>query len=151
VATASGGIVYDPSNPTSTKSSSAASATATSTTTTSSSSADTSAAANPTGIFAITEEVLDFARVAVLYILQQGTLDSAANAQTTLQHFFSLESFTNAAAMNVSLGNGAFTDLVGFTVNLGNGTVGAKNASVTRRMVGEGIWARSTRLWETPL
>lgn len=144
VATGSGGIVFDPSNPSATTA-------AIVSTSTSMSSAESSAAANPSGIFAITEEVLDFARVAVLYILQQTTLDEAASAQSTLQHFFSLESFTNKAAMNVSLGNGAFTDLVGFSVNVGNGSIGAKNASVTRRMVGMGMWKRSERLWETPL
>jgi hypothetical protein len=154
VATGSGGIVFDPSNPSSTSTSTTA---ARASSTISSSAAQSSAVANPTGIFSITEEVLDFARVAVLYILQQGTtngaspLDAAASAQTTLQHFFSLESFTNAAAMNVSLGNGAFADLVGFSVNLGNGTVGSRNASLTRRLAEPEVWGRGARLWETPL
>jgi hypothetical protein len=102
---------------------------------------------SPSGIFSITEEVLDFARVAVLYILQQKNLEQATNAQGTLQHFFSLESFTNAAAQNVSVGGNNFVNLVGFSVNTGNGSVGAANSSLTKRS----SWEENVRLWETPL
>jgi len=132
VATSSGGIIYDNSSPPSIA-------------TSSSSSAQTSL--SPSGIFSITEEVLDFARVAVLYILQQENLEQATNAQGTLQHFFSLESFTNAAAQNLSVGGNNFVNLVGFSVNIGNRSVGAANSSLTKRT----SWGENVRLWDTPL
>jgi hypothetical protein len=116
-ASTSNGIIYD--------SSAAPSVTASAT--------SSSASANPTSAFAITEEVLDFARVAVLYVLQQEQLDSAASAQTALQKFFSADSFTNRAAMNVSLGNSNSVNLVTFAVDVGNGTIGAKNSSLSKR------------------
>jgi len=73
---------------------------------------------------AVTEEVLDFARVAVLFILQQETLDSAVTAQSALQRFFSSDTTTDAAAQNVNIGNGNTVNLVAFSVHLGNGSVG---------------------------
>ncbi|CZR70041.1 related to cell wall mannoprotein [Phialocephala subalpina] len=139
----SAGIIYDSS----THSSSSASKTSSASTSTSSAS---SAATNPLGLFNITEEVLDFARVAVLYILQQEQLDSAVTAQSGLQKFFSLQSFTNMAAANVSLGNGNLVDLLAFTVNVGNGTVGSKNVSAVSSKVRRRepqLPRRSTELW----
>lgn len=133
IATASGGIIYDAG------------------TSTSSATASPTASVIPTSVFPITEEVLDFARVAVLYILQQENLEQATNAQSTLQHFFSLESFTNMAAANVSLGNDNVINLVRFSVNLGNGSVGAVNSSLTRRGGVESWGGGIARLWETPL
>jgi len=123
----SNGIIYDPSAAPS------ATAPATSSSASSSSVSSSSASANPTAAFAITEEVLDFARVAVLYVLQQEQLDNAVSAQTALQKFFSAESFTNRAAMNVSLGNSNSVNLVTFAVDVGNGTVGARNNSLSKR------------------
>lgn len=99
-------------------------------------------------MFNITQEVLDFARVAVLYILQQEELNAAITAQTALQHFFSVQAFTNMAAANVSLGNGNLVDLLTFTVNAGNGTVGGRNVSaVGKRWEERQLSRRSIRLW----
>ena len=129
------GILYDPTSAY-TSSDSTPSAT--------SSAAASKASAYPNAVFSITEEVLDFARVAVLFVLQQEELDAAVSAQTSLQHFFSLESFTNKAAQNVSLGNGNTANLLDFSVNLGNGSVGSANASVTKRSL---TGRRSVNLW----
>ena len=90
--------------------------------------------------------MLDFARIAVLFVLQQEDLDSAVTAQGNLQHFFSLESFTNKAAANVSLGGGNWVDLLSFSVDLGNGSVGAANARAMSRR-GGGLDGRSRVLW----
>jgi hypothetical protein len=145
-ASTSNGIVYDPNSP----------STATTPSTTvptdgipAPTTATTSQTAVPTALFLVTEEVLDFARVAVLFILQQENLDNAITAQSALQHFFSLESFENMAAVNVSLGNGNNANLLAFSLNLGNGTVGAPNA--TAMATKRSLTGRSGLLWETPL
>lgn len=69
---------------------------------------------------------LDFARVAVLYILQVSSeLNYAITAQLNLQSYFSNgETTAGAAAItrNVSLGNGYSCDLKTLVVELGNGT-----------------------------
>ncbi|PQE13551.1 Epidermal growth factor- type 3 protein [Rutstroemia sp. NJR-2017a WRK4] len=83
----------------------------------------TTSTINPTGVFVVTEEVLDFARVTVLFILQEEALDSAIAAQSALQKFFSQMSFENLAALNVSMGQGNSVNLVEGRVVLGNGTV----------------------------
>ncbi|TVY44215.1 hypothetical protein LSUB1_G002340 [Lachnellula subtilissima] len=100
--------------------------------------------ASPTSTFTVTEEVMDFARVVVLYVLQQEELESAESAQTALQKFFTQsDTFTTNAAMNVSLGSGNTVNLLGFSVNVGNGTVGTKNTSQRRRDLSR----RSANLW----
>jgi len=90
---------------------------------------------NPTADFTVTEEVLDFARVAVLFILQEDGLSDASQAQSVLQRFFTGASpspprgqlaSTNEAAMNLDLGNGNTINLVNLGVNIGNGTVGSR-------------------------
>jgi predicted RNase H-like nuclease len=91
--------------------------------------------------------VLDFARVAVLFVLQQETLDSAETAQTSLQHFFTLSSSTIHAAQNLSLGNGNTVDLLDLSIDLGNGSVGAANATATKRSL---TGQRSIKLWSVP-
>jgi hypothetical protein len=144
-ASTSNGIVYDPNSP--------STATTPSTTVpTEGIPAPTTTAtqtAVPTALFLVTEEVLDFARVAVLFILQQENLDNAVTAQGALQHFFSLESFENMAAVNVSLGNGNNANLLAFSLNLGNGSVGTPN--VTAMSTKRSLTGRSGLLWETPL
>lgn len=130
------GIIYDSAatpSPTATASSASSSGEATS----------SSSTASPTAHFTITEEVLDFARVAVLFVLQQEQLDSAVSAQSALQKFFAPDSFNNNAAMNISLGNGNSINLVSFSVEVGNGTVGAKSSSSSRRH----LHGRRARLW----
>ncbi|KAH7333083.1 hypothetical protein BKA65DRAFT_39481 [Rhexocercosporidium sp. MPI-PUGE-AT-0058] len=85
---------------------------------------------DPNATFSITEEVLDFARIAVLYVLQQDALENAITAQSTLQTWFKGQSYTNQAAMNISIGHGNAINLLAFQVVVGNGTVGAKNTSL---------------------
>ncbi|KAI9642514.1 hypothetical protein NHQ30_009319 [Ciborinia camelliae] len=87
----------------------------------------TTSTIDPTAVFTITEEVLDFARVIVLFVLQQKNLDNAVTAQGQLQKFFNQESFENLAAMNLSVGAGNTVNLLEYKVDLGNGTVGQKN------------------------
>ncbi|ESZ99557.1 hypothetical protein SBOR_0122 [Sclerotinia borealis F-4128] len=91
----------------------------------------TTSTIDPTAVFTITQEVLDFARVTVLFVLQQENLDNAVTAQGQLQKFFNQQSFENLAAMNVSMGGGNTINLVEFKVDLGDETVGQRN-TVTR-------------------
>ncbi|KND89857.1 hypothetical protein TOPH_05422 [Tolypocladium ophioglossoides CBS 100239] len=90
----------------------------------------------PTGMFTVTEEVIDFARVAMLYILQEESVDAAENAQTELQRFFSRASrsktqlgsqVTQQDAAKVAIGGDNSIDLVDFAVDIGKGPVGRKN------------------------
>ncbi|KAK4214107.1 hypothetical protein QBC37DRAFT_160769 [Rhypophila decipiens] len=87
----------------------------------------------PTAVFAITEEVLDFARVAVLYILQEKTLSDAETAQVTLQRFFSSAkpglSPSVDAAFNVTVGNSNSVNLVDFQVSTGGTPIGGRPTS----------------------
>jgi len=83
----------------------------------------------------------------MLYVLQQEDVDAAVSAQSHLQHFFSLESFTNAAASNISLGGVNMINLLGFTIDVGNGTVGSAAANISRRSGDEGGGARLARLY----
>ena len=95
----------------------------------------------PTGTFMVTEETLDFARVVVLFVLQEETLSNAESAQNALQRFFTSASesylgtgtsVTPDQARNVSLGNGNTIDLVNFVVDLGDGTVGGSGQEASR-------------------
>ncbi|KAL3419963.1 hypothetical protein PVAG01_08462 [Phlyctema vagabunda] len=90
-----------------------------------SSSTATSATASS---FQVTEKILDFSRVAVLFVLQQEALDNAITAQSAIQRFFTASTSTSATAANISIGNGNTINLVDLSVNLGNGTVGSNNA-----------------------
>lgn len=72
--------------------------------------------------FNTTQNVRNFARVAVLFLLQLNDLDTASAAQTELQHFFDTRNITNEEALNVTLGGGNFANLVAMSVQLGNGT-----------------------------
>ena len=107
-----------------------------------------SAAPGPSATFAAVEETLDFARVAVLFILQEKSLNDAESAQVTLQRFFSTASAGRAAggvgvgsgggvdvgqARNVSLGNGNSVDLVNFRVDTGKGARGGRSSGAARR------------------
>jgi hypothetical protein len=102
----------------------------------------TSSVPSATAAFAVTEETLDFARVAVLYILQEESLSNAETAQVSLQKFFNSASSgaTNGgvntqAARNVTVGNGNSVDLVDFSVDTGasGGAVGRKTVSLKAR------------------
>lgn len=86
-------------------------------------------AAEPTATFAVTEEVLDFARVAVLYVLQEEGTDAAETAQTDLQGFFTKVSegaVGDDEAASLNFGGDNVIDLVDFTVNVGDGPVGSR-------------------------
>lgn len=104
-------------------------------TSTLSSSTSTSATASPaatSATFTVTQEVLDFARVGVLFVLQVDTLGDASTAQSSLQTFFGSSSISIAAASNISLSNGNSIDLVNFHIDAGTGLVGSKTTSAKR-------------------
>ncbi|KAI9739912.1 MAG: hypothetical protein M1818_004968 [Claussenomyces sp. TS43310] len=79
--------------------------------------------ASSPAFFTVTPEVLDFARVVVLYVLQQAELNSAIVAQTEITNFLEVR-LGDAAAMNVSLGNGNSVDFVKLIVDAGGQRVG---------------------------
>ncbi|KAK4162497.1 hypothetical protein QBC43DRAFT_76704 [Cladorrhinum sp. PSN259] len=89
-----------------------------------------SGVAIPRPTFSVTEEVLDFARVAVLFILQENQLTDAERTQVALQRFFTSAGGTNGvtveSARNITVGSGRSVDLVDFTVDAGSrkGVVG---------------------------
>ncbi|KAK5654358.1 hypothetical protein OQA88_7267 [Cercophora sp. LCS_1] len=95
----------------------------------------------PSVSFRVTDEVLDFARVAVLFILQEETINDAKNGQVTLQRFFNTASpgstgVSVEAARNVTLGNGNTVDLVDFRVDTRNdGVIGGTPAVKARAPV----------------
>lgn len=82
--------------------------------------------------FPVTDQMLDFARVSVLFVLQQETLQNAEAAQLALQGFFTAAGqgsaapspVTPAQARNLTLGNGNSVNLIDFTVDVGGGPVG---------------------------
>lgn len=82
----------------------------------------------PTRSFSVNEEVLDFARVAVLFILQEDGVAEASRAQSVLQRFFAQsdeDSRPSAEqASSVDLGNGNAIDLVNFRIDAGTGVMG---------------------------
>ncbi|KAF2199036.1 hypothetical protein GQ43DRAFT_133909 [Delitschia confertaspora ATCC 74209] len=66
---------------------------------------------------------LDFARVVILLVLQETRkVDSAANAQESLQDFFNDHDEFGRSEDSVLLGNGYKVDLGALTLDLGNGT-----------------------------
>jgi hypothetical protein len=104
--------------------------------------ADTTAPTNVPLNFTVTEEVLDFARVAVLFILQEDNLDNAEAAQTSLQRLFtsasqakddSSRAVTVDQARNVTLGNRHSVDLVNKRVDTGGNLVGGSIASTEQQ------------------
>ncbi|KAI9904129.1 hypothetical protein N3K66_000658 [Trichothecium roseum] len=82
--------------------------------------------------FNVTQEVLDFARVAVLYVLQEQSFDYAETAQSDLQRFFSDsgKGITERQAYNLTIGGSNTVNLVGYRLDLGEGVVGK---SLTKR------------------
>ncbi|KAH7037232.1 uncharacterized protein B0I36DRAFT_313583 [Microdochium trichocladiopsis] len=92
----------------------------------------------PTSTFQVTDTTLDFARVAVLFILQETTLNQVASSQNLLQKFFtkarpSAGGVTVEEARKVSLGPGMTIDFVDLFINLGNGNIGGGPAPSRRR------------------
>ncbi|KAM0561161.1 hypothetical protein ACHAPJ_003665 [Fusarium lateritium] len=82
----------------------------------------------PTGKFAITNEVLDFARVAVLYVLQQDDLDSAQDAQSSIGKFLAKarkdDGVSTKEAASLSIGDKKTVDLLRYKLTLGSKTIG---------------------------
>ena len=100
--------------------------------------------AAPTAAFTASEDALDFARVAVLYILQKDSLADAETAQMTLQRLLgSGDGITVGAAQNVTLGGGRSIDLVDFVLDMGGsgGKVGLTSAAVKARGDAAAGWA----------
>jgi hypothetical protein len=83
---------------------------------------------SPTHKFQITNEVLDFARVAVLFVLQQQDVDSAQNAQSSIDKFFAKARKDDGVlvkdAENVSIGDKKSVDLLRYKITIGSSTVG---------------------------
>ncbi|RGP77914.1 hypothetical protein FLONG3_3983 [Fusarium longipes] len=83
---------------------------------------------NPVHKFQITNEVLDFARVAVLFVLQQQDVDSAQNAQSSIDKFFAKarkdDGVLAKEAENVSIGDKKSVDLLRYKITLGSDTIG---------------------------
>lgn len=80
---------------------------------------------------AATVSILDFARIAVLYVLQTSqTLQTAMDAQDNLQAYFQYGAALvgqTTSASNTTLGNGYTANLVSFSLTTDNGTtVGGK-------------------------
>lgn len=103
----------------------------------------TIASSSPTATtgFTVTEEILDFARVAVLFILQEDSLKDAETAQNVLQRLFTTASVSKTSngngvtleqARNVTLGNGNSVDLVQHRVDSGGNLVGGAGSSTPR-------------------
>lgn len=116
--------------PTAAPTTASASATATSTVTTTMS-MTSGAPLPPSATFSVDEDVLDFARVAVLFVLQEDSLAVAEAAQVALQKFFGAANaavggssssgggVSVEAARNVTVGGGRSVDLVDFAVDVG--------------------------------
>jgi hypothetical protein len=95
----------------------------------------------PAATFTVTEEVLDFARVAMLFVLQEDSFQQATSAQTALQRFLTTASqgslrqtsgVTRLMASNLTLGSGNSIDLVNFRVDIGRGVIGGRPTSSRR-------------------
>ena len=85
--------------------------------------------------FTVKDDALDFARVSMLFILQQKGLDSASTAQQELQQFFTRATqsgtktgkpVTLTEASKVDLKGGNTINLVDLTIDVGNGPMGSK-------------------------
>ncbi|KAK7754647.1 hypothetical protein SLS62_003431 [Diatrype stigma] len=94
----------------------------------------TTATPQPTNTFTVNDEMIDFARAAVLFIFQQETLSDAATAQTSLQKFItSVDSDTTGTtaekAANLTIGGTNTIDLVNLFLDLGGDRVGGGPSS----------------------
>ncbi|MCJ1400098.1 hypothetical protein MMC11_003301 [Xylographa trunciseda] len=87
--------------------------------------ASPTAATLPNGQVPITQQDLDFARIAVLYILQQSSLTAAITAQQSLQGVLIGSSFV---AGPVQVGNNATVNFEAETISLVDGTVVGRKA-----------------------
>ena len=88
--------------------------------------------ATPSASFVASDDAVDFARVAVLFILQEQTLGDATVAQSNLQRFLSNSNansrngMTVGQALNITVGESNTVDLVNFRVDVGKGPMGGQ-------------------------
>ncbi len=89
--------------------------------------------------FNVTDTVIDFCRVSVLFVLQEQGVNIAQNTQSEVQAFLTKVTTANSGsgpkitekeASNITIGNGGTINLVGFSISIGNGLVGGKGATV---------------------
>lgn len=101
--------------------------------------------AEPGTGFTVAEKTLDFARVVVLFVLQETTLDAAESAQVTLQRFFADAGGARGnggggvdidSARNVTLGDGNSVDLVNLVVHTASGARGGRGTASARKRAG---------------
>ncbi|SPJ70858.1 uncharacterized protein FTOL_00586 [Fusarium torulosum] len=90
--------------------------------------ADTIQTQSPLTNFKITNEILDFARVTVLYVLQQEDVDSAQDAQSGIDKFFAKarkdKGVLAKEAGSVSIGEKNTVDLLRYKITIGSKTIG---------------------------
>ncbi|KAJ3507877.1 hypothetical protein NM208_g15899 [Fusarium decemcellulare] len=86
---------------------------------------------SPTTTFTVTGEVLDFARVAVLYVLQKEDVDSANDAQSSIRSFLAKANKESGvpteAAANIEIGENKTVDLLRYKIDLGSGAIGGNS------------------------
>ncbi|KAI7713018.1 hypothetical protein KC353_g7847 [Hortaea werneckii] len=127
-AATSNGIVYETGSPPGVSSSASASSSTSATTTTT-----PSTSASPSSSIKDDSTTLDFARIAVLYVLQAaGELNPAVTAQRNLQSYFEdgrTSSGRTIDPSNVSLGGGYSCNLTGYSIILKNGTTVGSSGS----------------------
>lgn len=123
-AATSNGIIFETGSPSSSASAAAATGSAS---TASASAASSTSSASPSSSSSSSVDAsstdLDFARIAILYILQStGQINDAAAAQSNLQSYFS-GTLVDGNSTSVALANGATCDLSALSIELANGTV----------------------------
>ena len=79
----------------------------------------TSSSATPLS-FPVDNVAFDFARVSVLYIIQEKSIDFAVEAQEKMQSFFDV----SKTSSTVDVGNGISVDFNALSLNINNSTVG---------------------------
>ena len=95
----------------------------------------TTSSSRPTPTFTVNNEVLDFARIAVLFIFQEETLDDASTAQSSLSRFFTDFNSDNGTSTqtgspaNLTIGADNTIDLVNLSLDLGGGRIGGGSSS----------------------
>ncbi|KAF4589589.1 Epidermal growth factor-like, type 3 [Ophiocordyceps camponoti-floridani] len=90
------------------------------------------ASPTPTNGFVVNDQVLEFSRVAVLYILQEENVEAAQTAQTSLGQFLNGPNPTVQEASDIDVGGRNRVNLDNFSVDVGQGPVGGKKASQPR-------------------
>ncbi|KAM3475855.1 hypothetical protein MY5147_003520 [Beauveria neobassiana] len=87
--------------------------------------------------FNVTDTVIDFCRVSVLFVLQEQDVNTAQDAQSDVQAFLTKITASDAVngpkttqkqASNITIGNGSSINLVDFHIDLGNGPLGGIGA-----------------------